>query len=74
MASVLVFCEFGPNGLKKSTLELLSAARRSGLKIQALALGSGAKGLTAALGKESVATGRNPEWRSAGRVHMDHFG
>jgi electron transfer flavoprotein alpha subunit len=54
MSSVLVYCEFGPNGLKKSTLELLSAARKSGLKIQALALGSGAKGLTAALGKEGV--------------------
>lgn len=55
MASVLVFTEFTQNGgLKKSALELLSAARKSGLKIQALALGSGANGLAAALGKEGV--------------------
>src|SRR5688572_22179194 len=54
MASVLVFCEFGANGLKKSSLELLSAARSSGLKIQALTLGTGARGLSDALGKEGV--------------------
>lgn len=55
MASVLVFTEFTGSGqLKKSALELLSAARKSGLKIQALALGSGAKSLADALGKEGV--------------------
>lgn len=55
MAHVLVFTEFSQGGqLKKSALELLSAARKSGLKIQALALGSGAKGLADALGKEGV--------------------
>jgi electron transfer flavoprotein alpha subunit len=54
MASVLVFTEFANGQLKKSALELLSAARRSGLKVQALALGSGAKGLANALGKEGV--------------------
>ncbi len=54
MASVLVFCEFGSNGLKKSSLELLSAARKSGLKVQAVVLGAGAKGLADALGKEAV--------------------
>jgi electron transfer flavoprotein alpha subunit len=55
MANVLVFTEFTSGGqLKKSALELLSAARKSGLKIQALALGSGAKGLTDALGREGV--------------------
>ena len=58
MSQVLVFTEFvnGQSGptLKKSALELLSAARKSGLKIQALALGSGAKSLVDALGKEGV--------------------
>jgi electron transfer flavoprotein alpha subunit len=54
MASILVFCEFGSNGLKKSGLELLSAARKSGLKIQVVALGGGAGGLADSLGKESV--------------------
>lgn len=56
MANVLVFCEFGPGGLKKSSLELLSAARKSGLAIQAVALGTGAKSLADALGKEAVDT------------------
>lgn len=54
MANVMVFCEFGANGLKKSSLELLSAARKSGMKIQALVLGTGAKALAGALGKEGV--------------------
>src|SRR5262245_61179399 len=54
MANILVFCEFGSSGLKKSTLELLSAARKSGMKIQALALGTGAKALSGALGQEGV--------------------
>lgn len=54
MANVLVFCEFSGSSLKKSSLELLSAARKSGLRVQALALGSGAKGLAEALGKEGV--------------------
>ncbi len=54
MANVLVFTEFANGQLKKGALELLSAARKSGLKIQALALGSGAKGLVEQLGKEGV--------------------
>lgn len=54
MASVLVFTEFANGQLKKGALELLSAARKSGLKIQALALGSGAKELLDQLGKEGV--------------------
>ena len=54
MAHVLVFTEFANGQLKKGSLELLSAARKSGLKIQALALGTGAKGLADALGKEGV--------------------
>ncbi len=54
MAHVLVFTEFSQGQLKKSALELLSAARKSGLKIQAVALGSGAKNLVDVLGKEGV--------------------
>ncbi len=54
MASLLVFTEFANGQLKKSALELFSAARKSGLKIQALALGSGSKGLAEQLGKEGV--------------------
>lgn len=54
MAHVLVFTEFANGQLKKGALELLSAARKSGLKVQALALGTGAKGLVDALGKEGV--------------------
>lgn len=54
MSNILVFCEFGANGLKKSSLELLSAARQSGLKVQALALGSGAKNLATVLGQEGA--------------------
>lgn len=54
MSHVLVFTEFAGGQLKKGSLELLSAARKSGLKIQALALGSGAKGLADQLGKEGV--------------------
>lgn len=45
MANVLVFTEFADGKFKKGALELLSAARKSGMKIQALALGSGAKAL-----------------------------
>lgn len=54
MSSVLVFTEFTNGQLKKGSLELLSAARKSGLKIQALAVGAGAKGLIDQLGKEGV--------------------
>lgn len=54
MAHILVFAEFAGGQLKKGTLELLSAARKSGLKIQALALGSGAKGVVAQLGEQGA--------------------
>ena len=54
MSSVLVFTEFINGQLKKGSLELLSAARKSGMKIQALAIGAGAKGLVDQLGKEGV--------------------
>ncbi len=54
MSSVLVFTEFTNGQLKKGALELLSAARKSGLKVQALAVGAGAKSLVAQLGLEGV--------------------
>lgn len=54
MSTVLVFTEFANGQLKKGALELLSAARKSGLKVQALALGSGSKALVDQLGKEGV--------------------
>lgn len=54
MAHVLVFTEFAGGQLKKGSLELLSAARKSGLKIQAIALGSGARGIVGPLGQEGV--------------------
>ena len=54
MSHILVFTEFSNGQLKKGSLELLTAARKSGLKIQALALGSGAKGLADQLGNAGV--------------------
>lgn len=60
MATVLVFTEFADGKFKKSSLELLSAARASGLRIQALALGSGAKALPfGAEGVDEVFAGDN---------------
>jgi electron transfer flavoprotein alpha subunit len=54
MAHVLVFTESAGGQLKKGSLELLSAARKSGLKIQALAIGSGSKALVDQLGREGA--------------------
>lgn len=54
MSHILVFTEFSNGQLKKVSLELLTAARKSGLKIQAIALGAGAKGLAAQLGQAGV--------------------
>ena len=54
MSSVMVFAEFSKGQLKKSALELLSAAQSSGQKIQAVVLGSGAKSMVAALGDLGV--------------------
>lgn len=57
MSNVLILAEFAetnPVQLKKGTLELLSAARKSGLRIQALVLGTGAKGVIDQLGREGV--------------------
>ena len=54
MAHILVLTDFANGQLKKGSLELLTAARKSGLKIQALALGTGAKTLAAQLGQNGV--------------------
>ncbi len=54
MSTILVFSEFANGKLKKGTLELLTAARKSGLKIQALVLGAGAKGVVGQLGENGV--------------------
>jgi electron transfer flavoprotein alpha subunit len=54
MANILVFAEFADGKLKKGSLELLSAARKSGLKIQALILGSGCRAMAPLLGAEGV--------------------
>lgn len=54
MAHVLVFTEFSSGQLKKGSLELLSAARKSGLKIQAIAMGSGSRSIVEQLGREGV--------------------
>lgn len=50
MSDVFVFCEFANGQLKKGSLELLSAAQKSGGKIKAIALGSGAQGLVSQMG------------------------
>ncbi len=54
MSHILVFTEFANGKLKKGSLELLTAARKSGLKIQAVALGTGSKALAAELGQNGV--------------------
>ena len=43
MSNVLVFCESSANGIKKSSLELLSAAKNSGRTVIACAFGEQAK-------------------------------
>jgi electron transfer flavoprotein alpha subunit len=54
MAQILVFTEFAGGKLKQGSLELLTAAHKTGLKVQALALGTGAKGLVDQLGQYGV--------------------
>lgn len=43
MSNVLVFCESNNNGIKKSSLELLSAAKNSGRTVTAFAFGESSK-------------------------------
>lgn len=54
MSTVTVFTEFANGKLKKSAIELLTVARASGMKVHALALGSGAKGLADELAQYGV--------------------
>lgn len=54
MANILVLTELSNGQIKKGSLELLSAARKSGLKIQALMLGTGSQAAVEQLGKEGV--------------------
>jgi electron transfer flavoprotein alpha subunit len=54
MSTVLVFAEYHGAQLKKGTLELLTAARESGMKVQALVLGSGAKAVVEQLGAQGA--------------------
>lgn len=50
MTDIFVFCEFTNGQLKKSSLELLSAAQKAGGKLKAIALGTGAQGAVSQLG------------------------
>src|SRR3954466_5799495 len=54
MSAITVFAEFANGQLKKSALELLTAARGSGQKVQAIVLGSGAKNLADQLSQFGV--------------------
>jgi electron transfer flavoprotein alpha subunit len=54
MSSVFIFAEFNQGQLKKGTLELLTAARKSNLKIAAFAMGPGAKEIVSTLGHNGV--------------------
>jgi electron transfer flavoprotein alpha subunit len=54
MSTVTVFTEFSKGQLKKSALELLTAARGSGQKVRAIMLGSGAKTLVDQLAQYGV--------------------
>ncbi len=54
MSSVFIFAEFSQGQLKKGTLELLTAARKSNLKIAAFAMGPGAKEVLSTLGHNGV--------------------
>jgi electron transfer flavoprotein alpha subunit len=62
MAHITIFAEFAGGQLKKGTIELLSVARASGLKVQAIALGTGSKGVVeqlAGYGVEEAFVGEN---------------
>lgn len=49
MSNILVFCEFHNHAPKKSSLELLSAAKATGNSVAALALGPGSQDVASAL-------------------------
>ncbi len=54
MSQIVVFAEFSGGQLKKSALELLTAAQSSGAKIHAIALGTGAKSVIEQLSQYGV--------------------
>ena len=54
MSKILIFTESNENSLKRGTLELLTAARKSGGDIHAVVLGSNANELVAELGKNGA--------------------
>ncbi len=54
MSSVMIFAELSGKQLKKGTLELLTAARKSSHKIQAVLVGPGSKEAVALLGQNGV--------------------
>lgn len=71
MGSILIYAEHAKGSLKRSTLELLNAAAKSGHRVAALALGSGAEAVTKELAahgaqdvhlfKDASFDGYNPE-------------
>lgn len=65
MSKILIFTESNENSLKRGTLELLTAARKSGGDIHAVALGSNANGLVAELeknGAKNIHTCNSPDF------------
>ena len=54
MSKVFVFLEFNQQGLKKGSLELLTACHKAGREVVAMACGSGAAALAGALGDYGV--------------------
>lgn len=54
MANILVFVEYANGQLKRSSIELLQAAKASGQSVAAMALGSGAPALAASVGQNGA--------------------
>lgn len=54
MANILVFVEHSNGQLKRSSIELLQAAKTSGQGVSALVMGSGAAAVTAAIGQHGA--------------------
>lgn len=67
MSQILVFCEFSGNQVKKGSLELLNAARSSGRKVIAAAIGAGSSALApmlASYGATEVLVSEGPELKN----------
>src|ERR1700683_5425989 len=56
MSDILVFVEHKDGKLKKTALELLTGAKKSGLSVHALALGPGSSALGSAVGEYGANT------------------